>query len=98
MMDTVRFFLTTGAEIMKRYLLLFCLLLLCSTTTFASPIENTPIEVFMDGEVMTFETSPILVGEQVMVPMRPFFEALGTQVNWIQDTRTVVAYKKQYVY
>lgn len=51
------------------------------------------ISLFLDGELLKFETQPILINNQVMVPMRPFFESLGAQVAWVEETRTVIAYK-----
>lgn len=69
------------------------LFILCTGLVFAEPITEEQVDILIDGESMTFETPPILINNQAMVPMRPFFEALGTQVGWLEETRTVTAYK-----
>ncbi len=47
----------------------------------------------VDGKTVEFETQPIVLNETIMVPMKEFFQALGCNVKWINDTKEVIAYK-----
>ncbi len=45
------------------------------------------ITVMLDGETLQFPyfLDPIMVGDSTMVPMRTIFEALGAEVEWLDD-------------
>jgi hypothetical protein len=47
----------------------------------------------VDGNLVEFETQPILLNQSIMVPMKEFFQALGCDVKWISKTKEVIAYK-----
>lgn len=52
------------------------------------------IELFkVDGKKVQFETQPIVLNQTIMVPMKEFFQALGCNVKWINDSKEVIAYK-----
>ena len=51
------------------------------------------ITITIDGEEITFDQPPIIVGGRTLVPMRAIFEALGAIVDWENDTRTAVGTK-----
>lgn len=52
------------------------------------------IQLFkVDGKEVEFETKPIVINQSIMVPMKEFFQALGCNVKWINDTKEVIAYK-----
>jgi|GEM_PF-2290063 len=57
----------------------------------AAPTSD--ISVVLNGEVLEFDVSPQIIDNRTMVPMRAIFEALGAEVDWDGDTRTVVARK-----
>lgn len=40
---------------------------------------------------MTFEVDPFIENDRVMVPMRAIFEALGAEVEWHPQSRSVTA-------
>ena len=63
--------------------------------SFLSPIAfcENQIEVFYNDEKIHFATEPILKDETLMVPMRQFFESFDANVNWLNDTQEVIAYK-----
>jgi N-acetylmuramoyl-L-alanine amidase len=42
---------------------------------------------------LNFDVEPIIENGRTMVPLRAIFEALGAQVDWDNDTRTVTAIK-----
>lgn len=62
-------------------------LMLSSVTALA---ENE-VTVTKDGETLTFDVNPYIDVDTTMVPMRGIFEAIGADVSWDNDTRTVVA-------
>lgn len=47
----------------------------------------------VDGKKVQFETQPIVLNQTIMVPMKEFFQALGCNVKWIDDSKEVIAYK-----
>lgn len=69
-----------------------CLLMMSimiSTVAFA----NNDIKVAIDGEYVEFDVQPQLINDRTMVPLRAIFEALGADVDWINETQTVIATK-----
>jgi len=67
------------------------------TTYVSAEISPAPIRVILDGEALTFDVAPTIVGGRVMVPMRGIFEVLGATVEWDYDTRTITATKDELV-
>lgn len=57
--------------------------LLASVMLFAvNACAEDEIKVYVDGEIMTFDTPPELINDRTMVPMRAIFEKLGATVSW----------------
>ena len=72
--------------------LALCVLMLSvafSTIAFA----NNGIKVAIDGEYVEFDVQPQLINDRTMVPLRAIFEALGAEVDWVNETQTVIAAK-----
>lgn len=44
----------------------------------------------VNGEVISFDTSAVIVGTRTMVPLRFISESLGVDVGWNSETRTVL--------
>ncbi|MDD4239462.1 MAG: copper amine oxidase N-terminal domain-containing protein [Desulfotomaculaceae bacterium] len=55
--------------------------------------DNDVITVNLDGQALTFDVQPIIVNDRTLVPLRAIFEALGTEVQWYEETQTVKAIK-----
>ncbi len=54
----------------------------------AAAAENISVDV--NGSVVEFEDqAPIIVNERTLIPLRGTFEALGADVSWNADTKTV---------
>jgi len=51
------------------------------------------ISVKVDGGKVYFDQLPQIVNDRTLVPLRAIFEALGAEVNWDAQTRTVTATK-----
>lgn len=60
----------------------------------AQPIENT-IEVVLNGSSVVFDQPPVLTNGRTLVPLRAIFEALGADVDWNNDTQTVISHKDE---
>ncbi|HNX29711.1 MAG TPA: stalk domain-containing protein [Syntrophomonadaceae bacterium] len=60
---------------------------------FAVPAMASP-SVIIDGQPLAFtDARPVIEQGRTLVPLRAIFEAMGANVGWNQDTRTVTAVK-----
>lgn len=55
----------------------------------AAPVQ--PVTVWVDGKQLTLDPAPVIVQDRTLVPLRAIFSALGAQVGWDGNTRTVTA-------
>ena len=83
---------------MKKIITLSLLLSLLFLTAFkisASESNNysyaDDIKVYYQGNLMQFDTPPVIVEGRTLVPMRKTFESFGATVDWIDTTKTVNA-------
>lgn len=51
------------------------------------------IKVTIDNSYVDFDVPPIIENGRTLVPMRKIFEELGCDVEWLAETRTVIATK-----
>jgi len=65
-----------------------------STQVFAQ--DN--ITVYLNGEKMNFEREPQIVKGSVYVPMRDVFEALGADVEWRSEDKSIIVTKDLDIY
>lgn len=67
--------------------------LLAFPTAFAE--NETPsvptITVTLNGEKLEFDVDPYIENDRTLVPMRKIFEAVGANVAWDDEMKTVVA-------
>jgi len=56
------------------------------------------IDVIVDGKALELDVAPIIVNDRTMVPMRAIFEALGANVTWIPEGRTIIATHSNGIY
>ncbi len=49
------------------------------------------IKVVVDGNKLTFDQPPVIEDDRVLVPLRAIFEALDSNVDYIDETKTVSA-------
>lgn len=81
---------------MKKTILLiviFSILLSSFTSINFSEVTNEEINIFFDNEKIEFAINPVYINDTLMVPMRQFFESLDANVNWIHDSREILAYR-----
>lgn len=62
---------------------------------FISPVvsANEFVDVYLDGNLLSFDVKPQVIDGRTMVPMRKIFESLGAVVTWDDDTQTVTGRK-----
>lgn len=70
----------------KIFFVTVCLLL--NATCFASGIK-----VDIDGKNIEFDVAPVIQNGRTLVPMRKIFEELGCDIEWLGESKTVIATK-----
>jgi hypothetical protein len=53
---------------------------------------NMPVQNIITGEekIVKLDSPPVIVNDRTLVPVRAISEALGANVEWLEDTATVV--------
>lgn len=77
---------------MKKFLSATMASLMLLGSAAAVSADDT-IKVILDGSELTFDVPPQVIEGRTLVPLRVIFEALGAEVNWDGETRTVTATK-----
>ena len=71
----------------KTALLLICGMLFTSATVHAEKNVN----VYLNGNALTFDQQPIIHNDMTFVPVRKIFEAFGMEVDWNSENQSVYA-------
>ena len=50
---------------------------------------SAPIRIYFDGRIVTSDTPPEIVNDRTMVPLRIISETFGSDVSWVDQTKTV---------
>ena len=50
-------------------------------------LDTNPVYVKFDGNILGFETPPVIEDGSTLVPMRFLFEQMGADVEWNQEHR-----------
>lgn len=77
---------------MKRIISLLIIITLSLTPFTAVQCEEN-IQVMLNDEPLVFDVPPQIIDGCTLVPMRTIFEALGANVEWHAETRTITAVK-----
>lgn len=73
-----------------KFKFLVCLLILAVLCINVVCAEND-IAVVVDGETLSFDVAPTVIGGRTLVPVRSIFEALGATIEWDAVTSTCTA-------
>lgn len=69
-----------------------CLIVVCMVMmSFVTVHCKDNINVILDGKTLEFDVPPQIIDERTLVPMRVIFEALGADVEWVEETKTINA-------
>jgi len=69
--------------------LLMVFILIPASSAFAR--DEQQIKVMIDREEIVFKVSPGFYDGRLLVPMRTFLEAIGAEISWDLETKTVTA-------
>ncbi len=61
---------------------------LCGSSALA---DNDEIRVYIDNVRLSFDQAPVIQNERTLVPMRAIFEALGAEVEWNGENKSIIA-------
>lgn len=80
-----------------KFLTMVCLVAVLTFSIFGLPGSSgaDEVKVYLDGNMLGFDQSPIIEDGRTLAPLRAIFEALGADVDWDNQTRTVTAQKEQ---
>ena len=81
---------------MRKFLgifLTFVMLSIMCTGNVGTVIAQDNITVTVNGNILSFDQPPIIKYGRTLVPLRAIFEALGAEVEWNGETRTIFASK-----
>jgi N-acetylmuramoyl-L-alanine amidase len=67
----------------KRIKKLVLILALIITSFTGQSFAETPISVFINGNIVNFDTPQLIENGRTLVPLRVIFEGLGAEVNFI---------------
>lgn len=82
---------------MDKWMKFLSMLLLVSVLLTMTSVFAADIRVAIDEEYIDFDVPPQMINSRTMVPLRAIFEALGAEVFWDGDTRTVTATKDEVI-
>ncbi len=61
--------------------------------SFSTVMADDAVTVIVNDKQVEFtEIAPFIESERTLVPFRAIFEALGAEVFWDEETRTVISY------
>ncbi|MEW6181876.1 MAG: stalk domain-containing protein [Bacillota bacterium] len=55
------------------------------------PVQTANVRI--NGQLQKYTQPPVIINGSTLVPLRGIFEALGAQVTWANDTKTITAVK-----
>lgn len=78
---------------MKRFRILFTVIIILSMLIGNIAYAAEPIKVYIENSRLDMEVTPQIQNGRTLVPLRAIFEALGADINWDPVTRTVTGTK-----
>ncbi len=70
-------------------IIIFLFVLIC----FSYQASAAEVNIILDGKTLDFPVEPFISEGTTFVPMRVIFEALGAEIDWNGETKTVTSYK-----
>ena len=77
----------------KIFIFMAVIILMVSISGLSSYSISNEVEVNLDGQLLVFDTKPVIVEGRTMVPLRAVFEALSMEVSWDGTLEKVTAEK-----
>lgn len=76
---------------MKKLLCMILAAVMILSSVSAVVFANDEIKVLVDGNQLEFDVAPVIEDGRTLVPMRAIFEALGADVDWNENSKTITA-------
>ena len=70
---------------MKKTLLATVTVTMLSLLLSFAVLGAQPVEVFVGGEYIESDVEPIIVEDRILLPVRAVFEAIGAEVDYVDD-------------
>ena len=77
----------------KAIILLICFVMIMSSAIALNVYANDDIKVVIDNQNQSYDQMPVIVSDRTLVPLRGIFEALGANVDWQDETKTIIGSK-----
>ncbi len=74
---------------MKKGLIFLGCVIFCLISALSVYADD--ISITVDGEALSTDASPVIVDGRTLVPLRAIFEALGAQVSWNGEEKSITA-------
>ena len=72
------------------------LMCLCALLSFAvTGNAQDDVKILLDGNEVQSDVAPFIQNDRTMVPARAIFEAMGAQVTWDAENRTVLMVRQK---
>ena len=52
--------------------------------------KDDKVRVFIDGNIISFDSEPEFSSDRVMVPVRKIVETIGAEVDWLENSQTAI--------
>jgi len=73
----------------RKMMAVLVIMAMATTTAFAAPVANDTVKINFQGKDVDFGSYPIYIDEnRTYVPFRQFFESIGYDVTWDNETKT----------
>lgn len=76
---------------MKKLLCMILAAVMILSSVSAVVFADDEIKVLVDGNQLEFDVAPVIEDGRTLVPMRAIFEALGADVDWNENSKTITA-------
>ena len=85
-----------GGFVLQKQIIVFMLALaLVFTTSLSAMAAEKEITVYLDGQQISLTKAPIIKNDNILVPFRDIFEAIGLEVAWDRNTNIVTGTKEE---
>ena len=78
---------------MRKRIFIFTLILTFFSCNLSAAAIQADVPVYIDGNYLKTEISPIYSGNRLLVPLRAFSESVGAEVAWNNDTKNIAVKK-----
>lgn len=78
--------------VMKKIISLMLIVGILASTLTAFAL--VPVKVLVDSKELVFAEGDVeaqIINNSTMIPMREIFESLGANLNWVAETKTIIA-------